>query len=168
MINKRSLWFLTLFSLILVLSIYYVTMPSELLMTTKNTEKTKEVSKTEDTKTSEESAELVSLKVEAEEKMLDEITELKKVLTNSKSTTEEKNNAFEKMQELNKNRSNETSLEKKIEEEFKLKSFVSIEDTKITITLDTKELDKKTANQIMRKVQENFDKAMSITVKYQK
>lgn len=168
MINKRSLWFLTLFSLILVLSIYYVTMPSELLMTTKNTEETKEVSKTEDTKTSEESAELVSLKVEAEEKMLDEITELKKVLTNSKSTTEEKNNAFEKMQELNKNRSNETSLEKKIEEEFKLKSFVSIEDTKITITLDTKELDKKTANQIMRKVQENFDKAMSITVKYQK
>ncbi len=168
MINKRSLWFLTLFSLILVLSIYYVTMPSELLMTTKNTEKTKEVSKTEDTKTSEESAELVSLKVEAEEKMLDEITELKKVLTNSKSTTEEKNNAFEKMQELNKNRSNETSLEKKIEEEFKLKSFVSIENTKITITLDTKELDKKTANQIMRKVQENFDKAMSITVKYQK
>ena len=72
------------------------------------------------------------------------------------------------MQELNKNRSNETSLEKKIEEEFKLKSFVSIENTKITITLDTKELDKKTANQIMRKVQENFDKAMSITVKYQK
>ena len=35
MINKKNLWFLTLFSLILVLSIYYITMPSELLMTTK-------------------------------------------------------------------------------------------------------------------------------------
>ena len=34
MINKKSLWFLTLFSLILVLSIYYITMPSELLLTT--------------------------------------------------------------------------------------------------------------------------------------
>ena len=33
MINKKSLWFLTLFSLILVLSIYYITMPSELLLT---------------------------------------------------------------------------------------------------------------------------------------
>ena len=33
MINKKSLWFLTLFSLILVLSVYYITMPSELLIT---------------------------------------------------------------------------------------------------------------------------------------
>ena len=38
MINKKSLWFLTLFSLILVLSIYYITMPSELLLTTSTTE----------------------------------------------------------------------------------------------------------------------------------
>ena len=36
MINKKSLWFLTLFSLILVLSIYYITMPSELLLTGNN------------------------------------------------------------------------------------------------------------------------------------
>ena len=34
MINKKSIWFLTLFSLIIVLSIYYVTMPSELLLNT--------------------------------------------------------------------------------------------------------------------------------------
>ena len=31
MINKKNLWFLTLFSLVLVLSIYYVTMPNQLL-----------------------------------------------------------------------------------------------------------------------------------------
>ena len=33
MINKQNLWFLTLFSLILVLSVYYITMPRELMMT---------------------------------------------------------------------------------------------------------------------------------------
>ena len=33
MINKKNIWFLTLFSLILVLSVYYVTMPTELLIT---------------------------------------------------------------------------------------------------------------------------------------
>jgi len=32
MINKQSLWFLTIFSLILVLSVYYITMPNELLV----------------------------------------------------------------------------------------------------------------------------------------
>ena len=34
MINKKNLWFLTLFSLVLVLSIYYVTMPDDLLEAT--------------------------------------------------------------------------------------------------------------------------------------
>ena len=32
MINKKGIWFITLFTLILVLSVYYVTMPSELLL----------------------------------------------------------------------------------------------------------------------------------------
>ena len=36
MMNKKSLWFLTLFSFILVLSVYYITMPSELLLTSNN------------------------------------------------------------------------------------------------------------------------------------
>ena len=31
MISKQNLWFLTLFSLILVLSVYYITMPNDLL-----------------------------------------------------------------------------------------------------------------------------------------
>ena len=31
MINKQSMWFLTLFSLVLVLVVYYVTMPNDLL-----------------------------------------------------------------------------------------------------------------------------------------
>ena len=64
MINKRSLWFLTLFSLILVLSVYYITMPSELLMAT-NKEDTETVSASVE---NEESAELVALRVEAEKK----------------------------------------------------------------------------------------------------
>ena len=110
MINKRSLWFLTLFSLILVLSVYYITMPSELFM--KEDEQTETVSATAE---NEESAELVALRVESEEKMLDEITELKKILTDSNATSEEKNAAFEKMQKLNKNRGMEESLENKIQ-----------------------------------------------------
>ena len=36
MMNKKNLWFLTLFSLVLVLSIYYVTMPNDLLKAATN------------------------------------------------------------------------------------------------------------------------------------
>ena len=51
MINKKSLWFLTLFSLILVLSIYYITMPSELLLTpSKNLDNKEETNKAYDCK----------------------------------------------------------------------------------------------------------------------
>ena len=31
MIKKQSLWFLTLFSLVLVLGVYYITMPTQIL-----------------------------------------------------------------------------------------------------------------------------------------
>ena len=37
--SKQSLWFLTLFSLILVLSVYYITMPNDLLVSNKNSDK---------------------------------------------------------------------------------------------------------------------------------
>ncbi len=166
MINKRSLWFLTLFSLILVLSVYYITMPSELLMATSgDDEQTKTVSASTE---NEESAELVALRVESEEKMLDEITELKKVLTDSNSTTEEKNAAFEKMQTLNKNRGTEESIENKIQNEFNLKSFVSIDETSVSVVVDSTKHDKELANKIMRSVQEEFETSMSISVKFQK
>ena len=173
MINKRNLWFLTLFSLILVLSVYYITMPSELLMTGNNikNEKTKSVSKEETvdkTTAEQENTELVALRVEAEEQMLDEMTELKAILTNNKKTTEEKNAAFEKMQTLNKNRGLEEKLEKKIKENFDLKSFVKITDNDVAVVIDSTKHDKSLANNIMRAVQEEFENHVSISVKFQK
>ena len=52
MINRKSIWILTLFSLILVLSVYYITMPSEFLETASknvdNSKQTKEVTSTKE------------------------------------------------------------------------------------------------------------------------
>lgn len=165
MVNKRSLWFLTLFSLILVLSVYYITMPSEVLM---NVDKVKPKVKTVSTDSKGESAQLVALRVESEEKMLDEITELKAVLTNAKSSDEEKNKAFEKMQNINQNHGKEEEIEKKISQDLKLNSFVKIEEDNITVVVDSTKHDKKIANRIMRLVQSQFDNQKIITVKFQK
>jgi len=169
MINKRGMWFLTLFSLILVLSVYYITMPSELLMTANNskteTTETKQVSATTEES---ESAELVALRVESEEQLLDEINELKAVLTNAKSTSEEKNQAFEKMQKLNQTRGTEETLEKKIKSEHKLKAFVKINGSDISVVVDSNKHDKSLANKIMRTVQEEFDEHVGVSVKFQK
>ena len=169
MINKRSLWFLTLFSLILVLSVYYITMPSELLLTTNNITGITDEEEAETVSTEEgESAELVALRVEAEEDMLSEIEELKAVLTSSKSTTEEKNEAFNKMQELNQNKGTEESIEKKLKENLKLTTFVKIDGSNISVVVDSTKHDKTIANKIMREVQSEFDNSMNISVKFQK
>ena len=51
MINKQNLWFLTLFSLILVLGVYYVTMPNDLLTKVNiKTEETKDKAVVEEVK----------------------------------------------------------------------------------------------------------------------
>ena len=167
MINKKSLWFLTLFSLILVLSIYYITMPSELLLTS-NTEnlKNEKVNKEVETKV-EESDLLVALRVESDEEMTSQIEELQLILTNAKSSVDDKNKAYEKIKELNDIRSEEEKLEKQIKENYKLDSFIKIENNQIQVTANSNKHDTKLANNIMRTIQENYEESKYITVKFQ-
>ena len=165
MINKKGVWFLTLFSLILVLSVYYITMPPELLVApTKTT--------TDDSSTPvvnmEESSILVALRVEADEELDEEISKLKKIVSNSESSVEEKNQAIEKIKELNGNRSTEETLQNKITNEFQLQSFVKINGNNIEVIVSAKEHDVELANKIMRLIQSNFDTSKNITVKFQK
>ena len=56
MINKQGLWFLTLFSLILVLSVYYITMPNEIF---KSEEIKEEAEKDDSSKTKEVNSQII-------------------------------------------------------------------------------------------------------------
>lgn len=173
MINKRGLWFLTLFSLILVLGVYYITMPSEMFLTNNgnyNNNENRNESEDDDQVVVrvQESEILTALRATANEEMLKEIQELKVILTNSDTSVDEKNNAFDKMKELNSNRGQEEKLEKKITEEFKLKAFVKIDGNQIRVVVASEEHDTTIANNIMRSVQSEFDKKMYISVKFQK
>lgn len=174
MINKKSLWFLTLFSLILVLSIYYITMPSELLLN--NSANVKTETKIQDNQEAdnkvnvavEESDLLVALRVESDSELQKELETLKKVLTDDKTNTEEKNEAFEKIKKLNNNRSEEEQLEKKVQDEFKLKAFIKIDGDQIKVTVECNQPDNALANKIMRSIQNNYQTNKYISVKFQK
>ena len=164
MINKQNLWFLTLFCLILVLSVYYVTMPSELLLTSSS------MGSSDDsvpTVTVTESEILTALRVEADSQMKDQLEDLRFILTNIDSSIEEKNEAFDKMKELNKNRGEEEKLETKIKENLKLKTFVKINGDQIRVVVDSKEHDEALANNIMRLIQEDYEDKKYISVKFQ-
>lgn len=161
MINKKNLWFLTLFSLILVLSVYYITMPSELLLTggVSSLEKEGIVSV-------EESEVLTALRVEADEELLEELDALKLILNDSSSSVDEKNEAFDKMKELNINKSKETELEKLVEEKLKIKTFIKMKKDQVTVIVDSEKHDVSLANSIMRLIQEQFDEKKYITVQF--
>ena len=169
MINKKSIWFLTLFSLILVLSVYYVTMPSELLLTN-NSDYTSKIEEEEENNTPtievNESSVLVALRVEAEEQMLDQLEELKNIINDTTKSVEEKNEAYEKMKTLNITRGEEEKIEKQISDTYQLKAFVKVDNNQIRVVVDSKEHSAELANNIMRTVQSNYGNQMYISVKF--
>lgn len=164
MINKQNLWFITLFSLILVLSIYYLTMSDDALATLaedaniKNDATTVEVSK---------SNVLVALRVQSEENVLKEMEELQTILLDDTATLEEKNDAYESLQALNSNKGKEEEIEAKIKDAHKLESFVKIDGDQISIVIASNDHSTELANKIIRTVQSMFNTRMYITVKFQ-
>lgn len=164
MINKKNIWFLTLFSLILVLSVYYITMPSELLLN--NTNFTVPTVSEEENIVIENSSVISALKAEENESYLKELDSLKLILMDKEKSVDEKNNAFDKMKELNIHKSEEEKIEKQLNETFSIKTFVKIKDDQIKVVVDNDEHDTTLANKIMNLVQSNFEEKMYITVQF--
>lgn len=168
MINKKNLWFLTLFSLVLVLSVYYVTMPSQLLVTgngkvtvnNKNNDKDKNVSVKE-------SDILTSLRVEADNQLKQEMDVLKQVLTNTDVSVDEKNSAFEELKLLNQLKGKEEKLEDLVKSTYNLGSFIKIDNDQIRVVVESTDTSASLANNIMRTIQDQFDNKMYISVKFQ-
>ena len=162
MINKQKLWFLTLFSLILVLSVYYITMPSDLL----NTANDKEDDSSIVVNVSEEDP-LSVLRVMSDEEVYKEIEDLKLILTNVNSTIEEKNSAYEKMQLIEETKGKEKSLEQKIKKDYNLDSFIKIYNNQIKVVIKSNDHNYELANNIIRSIQDEYDEKMYISVKFQ-
>ena len=159
MINKKNLWFLTLFSLVLVLSIYYVTMPSDVF-------ESDLVSKENENINIEEVNAITSMKLDDDALVLSEMNKLKEKLINKESNNEEKNLAFEELKLLNKNSSKEETIENKIKEDCSCETFVKIDGDNIRVVLDSDDNNVTNANKIMRMVQEEFDEKKFISVKF--
>ena len=159
MINKKNLWFLTLFSLVLVLSIYYVTMPSDLLQAKTYNNNNLDVSIEEQNAVS-------ALKIEDDANTKEKINELQKKLADTKLKTEEKNTVYEEIKNINNNSSIENNIEEKIKKEYSCEAFTKIENNTIKVILDKCENSKTLANNIMRLVQEEFENKMYISVQF--
>ncbi len=166
MINKQKLWFLTLFSLILVLSVYYITMPSELLTTSKSTKNTTTENDTSNVSVSETDI-LTALQVEADEERAALAAEYNEILTNKDASTEEKNNAYDGLKQIDQIKAKEEELEKKLKNKLKLDSFIKIDSNNVSVTIKKKDHDYSLANSVMRLIQEEYENKMYVSVKFQ-
>lgn len=164
MINKQNLWFLTLFSLILVLSIYYFTLSDDTLSVLKE----ETVDNSAATVEIEESNALASMKVANEEEVLAKMEEYQNILLDEKSSSEEKNDAYDNLKQLNNNKGKEEEIDKRIKQTYNLDSFTKIKDNQINVVVSSDKHDNEIANNIIRTVQELFENKMYITVKFEK
>lgn len=168
MINKKNLWFLTLFSMVLVLSVYYVTMPNELLITNNgNNEAVTSIDEDNNEVSVEESDVISALNVEDDNQVLEKINDLKKTLTDANISVEQKNKAFESLKSINQNNSTEEKLENKLKEKYDKDCFVKIDNDQVRVVIGSNKHSTELANEIMRLVQEEFDKKMYISVQFQ-
>ena len=144
MIKKQNLWLLTLFSVILVLGVYYITMPNSSSILKE--EENKEVETNKTSLEIEEDTYITALKEEYEEETLKQIKELESLLNEKLTSTDEKNNAYLKIKALNDKKAEEEALMANIKKEFSYDTFVKIENNDITVVVKTDKHDKTLAN----------------------
>ena len=135
MINKQKLWFLTLFSIILVLAVYYTRLPeSSLSKIIESENKTSSAGSVEITPDDA----LATLRIADEEEVLSQMSALQETLLDEKTNADDKNNAFEKLKNININKGKEDALETLILKTYNLKSFIKIKDDQINVTISSK------------------------------
>lgn len=158
--NRQNLWFLTLFSLILILGVYYITLPSEIFSDSLNASKEIDVVVSENDK-------LVALRVERNEKISTVMGELQNKINSDSLSVSEKNSAFEELQILNLAKGKETYLEDKLKNDFKINSYIEINNDNINVVISSSDHSNELANNIMRSIQEEFDEEKNITIKFE-
>ena len=163
--NKQNLWFLTLFSLILILGAYYITMPNSLLeKVAEETDKIK-TSKQKVINEVKEESPLVAMRVNLQEERQEKMDGLQEKLTKDTLSNEEKNNVYEELKYLNEVQGTEEKIEKKIKKEYKIDCFIKIENNNVNAVCVSDKHDSTIANNIMQK---EYDNKLDITVKFQK
>lgn len=157
--NKQALAFLTMFSLILMLSVYYVTLPndnmsvmtqdgkaqSEAMMEEENKEENKENTKETEEKNTDE---VLALQEEIEKKEDEEIHKQETIVSKDNTSSEDKQNAVAKMESTK----DAKELQKKIVEALKqqnIKSAVEITDKNCIINVFNMENNMENAKKAM-------------------
>lgn len=140
--NKQALAFLTLFSLILMLSVYYVTLPAD-TTTVMNNNKTSQKAETKN--------DAEKLKKKADEKKDKEINSNSDVVSSPETSEQEKQEALKKIESLKDTKEIEQALIDGLKKAG-YTSAVEISDNTCKVTVFDQKNDKEIAKKVMQYV----------------
>ena len=173
MVKKQTVWLLTMLSLLIVLSVYYMTSPDNGEMAfiqedgwTEVNEDGNNAEKAEGVETSADGSDISQVSTEElfaairleKQNERDQLQEqLSEIVASSNFTTQEKNEALEKMETIKENQSKESILENTIQASAPYEDvLVRAEDEVVHVTLKADELSKSETNQIIQMVSDEF------------
>ncbi|MFJ8237003.1 SpoIIIAH-like family protein [Ureibacillus sp. NPDC094379] len=173
-VKRRTVWLLTLLSLAAVISVYYVFEPNRdvdlltvftdgTLEETSLTGVEEEVASTTPTYSESHLFEEMRMEVSNERSQLRE--QLTQKIASEDYTAEEKNEAYNEMNQLIELESSEAMLEMLIESLGYSDALVRVEDDKALVSVLTDEISKQQANEIIYIVKSEIEEVSEVTVK---
>ncbi|NLY79277.1 MAG: SpoIIIAH-like family protein [Lysinibacillus sp.] len=173
-VKRRTVWLLTLLSLAAVISVYYVFEPNRNLDlmtifmddTLEETTLTNvEEELTRPTVSESHLFEELRMEIANERSQLRE--QLTQKMASDQYTAEEKNEAYNEMNELIQRETSEAMLEMLIEALGYSDALVHVKDDKVQVTVLSDEISKAQANEIIYIVRQNIDDIQNVTVSVQ-
>jgi stage III sporulation protein AH len=182
MLKKQTVWLLTMLSLVVVLSVYYVTTPEgtneNVAFVNQTKEKTTEtngdakvtVEETEDGKVtsgiaSDDLFTALRLQIEDERNKLRE--DLNAIVASAEATAEEKSKALDKIQKLADISEKEAVLETLIKSKGYEEVLVRLDGEEVKVIVKAQEHSKQAANEIIQLVAKEVGEAQDVAVEFQ-
>ncbi|CUA79842.1 SpoIIIAH-like family protein [Anoxybacillus suryakundensis] len=187
MLKKQTVWLLTMFSLVVVLSVYYVTSPQlteqvafdqkEEANNEKGLKPTDEAMKEEVVNEQDVTVEqtntgsddlFTALRLEIEDERSKLRQELNAIVASNNVSAEEKSKAIDQLQQLSNIAEKEAVLETLIKSKGYDDALVRVHENQVHITVKAKEHSKKAANEIIQLVQSELGRVQDVAVRFQK
>lgn len=178
MLKKQTIWLLTMLSLMIVLSIYYVMSPNEDDLAyvndgKKSSEETSKASETDgasvDDVTNLGQDELfTTIRMNLEDKRSEEKSRLNDIVASSEASAEEKNKALEQINHLDDVATKEAVLEESIQSNNNYPDvLVRADGDKVHVHVKVNELSEKEVLDIMQEVRAEFERDVTVDVNFQ-
>lgn len=180
LLKKQTVWLLTMLSLVVVLSVYYITSPDPNQSNLATVEEQEENAATEENVESTESADgetiisgiasdeqFEALRLTLDDQRSEMKEEFQEIVASTDLPVEQRNAAYEKMQELDSIAQKEGVLETLIKTMGYEDALVRADGDKVRVTVKSKEHSATEANEIIQMVRNELGSLQAVAVTFQ-